>query len=152
MNTQRIVHISYIKTSRPALWQALTDPDLTERYWGRTRLESDWKVGAKLFYRRAGEVTDEHVILAIEPPRLLTHSFHPVFGEFKDEPPSRVTFLLDQSGEVVRLTVVHDEFPPHSKVYPACREGWPMILSSLKTLLETGVPLPAFAFDTPPRT
>lgn len=146
MHEQRIFEVTYIRTSMPALWDALTNPDVTQRYWFDTRIESDWKVGSKVQYLRNGELTDEHVILAIEKLRSLSHTFHPLFGEFRSESPSRVTFTMEESGAVVRLTVVHDNFPPESKVFRACSDGWPMILSNLKTLLETGTPLPAFTF------
>jgi uncharacterized protein YndB with AHSA1/START domain len=69
-----------------------------------------------------------------------------VFGEFRSEPASRVEFRLDESHGVVRLTVRHDGFPPNSRVFRACSDGWPMILSNLKTLLETHAALPAFEF------
>jgi uncharacterized protein YndB with AHSA1/START domain len=150
MTEQRIFEVIFIRTSVATLWNALTNPDVTQRYWFDTRIESDWKVGSKVFYRRNGEITDEHVILAVEKPYKLSHSFHPLFGEFKAEPPSRVTFSLEENGGVVRLTVVHDTFPPDSKVFRACSDGWPMILNNLKTLLETGQPLPAFSL--PPQT
>ena len=103
-----------------------------------------------MLYLRQGEVTDEQVVLAVDKPHRLSHTFHPLFGEFRAEPPSRVTFSLEASCEVARLTVVHDAFPPDSKVFRACSDGWPMILDNLKTLLETGSPLPAFSF--PPQT
>ena len=148
MSEQRIFEVIYIKTSIAVLWDALTNPDVTQRYWGNTRIESDWQVGSKVLYLRDGEVTDEHTVLAVEKPRLLAHTFHPLFGAFKDEPASRVRFLLNESGEVARMTVVHDNFPPQSKVFPACSDGWPMMLSSLKTLLETGTPLPDFSFES----
>ena len=87
-------------------------------------------------------VTDEHVVLAIDPPHLLSHTFHPLLEELREEPPSRVTFSMAQEDDIVRLKVVHDEFAPGSKVFPACREGWPLILTSLKTLLEMRTALP----------
>ena len=150
MNSPRIFEVVYIRTSADDVWNALTNPDMTERYWLGTRIESDWKVGSKVHYFRNGEIADEHVVLALDKPRTLSHTFHPLFGEFRNEAPSRVTFTLEENGGVVRLTVVHDDFPPESKVFRACSEGWPMILSNLKTLLETGKPLPEFTF--PPQT
>ena len=80
--------------------------------------------------------------------RRLSHTFQPLFAEFKAEPPSRVTFSMGENGGVVRLTVIHESFPEGSKVLRACSDGWPMILSSLKTLLETGASLPTFTFHT----
>jgi len=91
---------------------------------------------------------DEHVLLSCERPRGFSHTFHPLFGEFRNEPPSKVTFEIVPGGKVVRLTMVHDEFQENSAVYRACSAAWPMILSSLKTLLETGVALPEFIAES----
>ncbi|WKJ89288.1 SRPBCC family protein [Methylomonas montana] len=146
MNQQRIFEVIYIRTSITALWDALTNPDVTQRYWFDTRIESDWKFGSKVQYLRNGELTDEHVILSIKKHHTLSHTFKPLFGEFKSESPSRVTLTMEESGEVVRLTIIHDNFPPESKVFRACSDGWPMILCNLKTLLETGMTLPAYTF------
>jgi len=142
MNTQRIFEVVLIKATMATLWDALTNPEMTQQYWFNTRIKSDWHVGSKVLYVRDGELTDEQVVLAANKPHGFSHTFKPLFGEFKDEPPSRVTFSLEDSGSVVRLTVIHDSFPPESKVFRACSEVWPMILSNLKTLLETGQPLP----------
>lgn len=147
MNKPEIEHVIYIAAPRSAVWDALTKPELTQRYWFDTRIESDWNVGSKVLYRREDTITDEHVVLEVVPGILLRHTFHPVFSdEYQAEPPSRVTFSLAEDGGVVRLTTVHDEFPPGSRVFSACSVGWPMILSGLKTLLETGKPLPKFDF------
>ena len=134
----------YIASTPEKVWKALTDPDITERYWGGTRIESDWRVGSKVIYRRDGKVTDEHELLTCEPPLRFSHTFHPLFGEFASEPPSRVEFEIVPGGSTVRLTMTHDNFQESSKVYRACSGAWPMLLSSLKTLLETGQPLPEF--------
>jgi uncharacterized protein YndB with AHSA1/START domain len=143
MSKPSIVAVNYIASTPDKIWNALTDPNITQRYWGGTRIESDWKVGSKVFYRRDGEVVDEHVLLTCEPPRRFSHTFHPTFGEYRNEPPSKVTFEIVPGGDIARLTMVHDGFQ-ESAVYRACSEAWPMILSSLKTLLETGAPLPEF--------
>jgi uncharacterized protein YndB with AHSA1/START domain len=144
----RILITTYIASTPEKVWNALTDPEITQQYWSGTRIESDWKVGSKVIYRRDGKITDEHIVLEVEPLRLLSYAFHPVFiEEFRDEPPSKVTFEIEAGGEVVRLTVIHDEFEEESEVYRACSEGWPMLMSSLKTLLETGKPLPEFEYE-----
>ena len=143
-----ILITTYIASTPENLWNALTDPEITQQYWSGTRIESDWKVGSKVIYRREGKITDEHIILEVEPFRRLSHTFHPVFiEEFRNESPSRVTFEIEAGGQVVRLTVIHDEFEEDSEVYHACSEAWPMLISSLKTLLETGKPLPDFEFE-----
>lgn len=146
MSEARIFEVIYIKTSLNALWNALTNPDITQQYWFDTRIESDWKVGSKVLYVRQGETTDEHIVLSVDEHRSLCHTFKPLFGEFKAEPPSRVSFSMEENGGVVRLTVVHNAFPPGSEVFRACSDGWPMILSNLKTLLETGASLPTYSF------
>jgi len=144
MSNPSIVVTTYIASTPEKVWNALTDPNITEQYWGGMRIESDWKVGSKIIYRQNGEVTDEHDLLICEPPRRLSHTFHPLFGEFRHEPPSKVAFEIAPGGEVVRLTMSHDQFQEESAVYRACSGAWPMILGSLKTLLETGTPLPKF--------
>lgn len=147
MNKPEIVYVTYLAASQIEVWNALTKPELTQRYWFETRIESDWKIGSPVIYWRGGKITDEHVVLEVKPGLLLRHTFHPVFTqEYKAELPSRVTFSLSERNRVVRLTMVHDQFAPGSCVLPACRTGWPMILSSLKTFLETGKPLPKFDF------
>jgi uncharacterized protein YndB with AHSA1/START domain len=146
MCEDRIDQVVYIRSSRDAVWQALTDPDRTRLYWGGTRLESDWTAGSELRYVRDGELTDSNRIVEVEQPARLVHTFNPLVAPFEEEPPSRVTLTLEQSGEVTRLTLAHDEFPPGSKVQLACSQSWPAILSSLKSLLETGEPLPEVSF------
>lgn len=136
---QSIREVVYIRATADAVWSALTNPDLTERYWGGMRIESDWRPGSKIRYHRSGQVTDEHAILGIERLRYVVHTFRPLVPEFMDESPSRVVLRIAAQGPVVRLSVRHEGFPPHSKVYLACRPGWPIILNGLKTLLESGV-------------
>jgi hypothetical protein len=97
-----------------------------------------------VLYRREGKVMDEHELLTCEPPLRFSHTFHPLFGEFANESPSRVSVEIAAGGPVVRLTMTHDQFPEGSAVYRACSGAWPILLSSLKTLLETGNPLPNF--------
>lgn len=137
-----ITYDLYIRASAEAIWDALTNPDLTQRYWAETRIESDWKVGSTILYVRRGEITDAQEILEIDPPRLLRHTFKPLFGEFRDEAASLVRLEILPGGEVSHLRLRHDQFPPESRVFPACSVGWPRILSSLKSLLETGKALP----------
>jgi uncharacterized protein YndB with AHSA1/START domain len=119
------------------VWDALTNPDITEKYWGGMRIESEWNKGSVIYYRRDGEIMDEHELLEIMPHRLIEHTFKPMFGEFKQESPSLVSIILKADGPVTGITVLHRNFPPSSKVYAACSRGWPAILKSLKALLES---------------
>jgi uncharacterized protein YndB with AHSA1/START domain len=134
----------YVEADSRSIWRTLTDPDIIEIYWGGTRIESDWLPGSKVVYRRNGEVVDEHEVLQVQAPHLLTHTFKPISGPFKDEPASQVRIEIAEGGPVSRLRLIHDGFPADSKVYAACRVAWPMILCGLKTLLETGNALPEF--------
>jgi len=138
MTRPRIINITHIASTPERVWAALTDPQITQQYWFDTRIESDWKVGSKVIYRRDGEITDENIVLKFEPSRVLSYTFHPVLNEaFRNEPPSRVTFEIAADGNGVRLTTTHDEFEANSGVYLACSQGWPTILQNLKTLLES---------------
>lgn len=147
MNTKpKFVYCTHIATTPEKLWAALTDPKFTVQYWGGTSLESDWKVGSRIVFRSQGKIVHDDIILKSEPPRLLSYSFHPLqFEELRSEPPSRVTIEIEEltgnskgHGPIVKLTVTHEDFPEDSKIFPMISNGWPAILSSLKTLLETG--------------
>ena len=146
MSTGSIHNVLYIATTTQRVWDALTNPDVTERYWFGTRMESDWRVGSTLSYVVRGRTTDEQTIVASDPPHRLAYTFHPLAEPFVREAPSRVEFTIDERDGVVRLTVLHDGFPPGSAVLPACTGAWPKILSGLKSLLETGRSLPALEF------
>ncbi len=152
------VYATYIRTTPERLWQALTDPAFTQRYWGAT-FQTDWAPRSTMRWDQRGVTTadPEQVVLEADPPRRLSytwHTFSPELAESLDltedararleaEPRSKVTFELEPLGELVKLTVVHDGFEPGSLVASMVSQGWPPILSSLKTLLETGETLPS---------
>jgi DNA-binding transcriptional ArsR family regulator len=161
MTSTEFAYTTYIKTTPERLWQALTDPAFTVRYWG-VALETDWKPGSTMTWEQKGVRIDdpEQVVLEADPYRRLAYAFHTFTPEFVEsvgldddflakastERRSKVTFDLEPHGEMVRLTLVHDDFEPGSAVLPLIRQGWPELLSSLKTLLETGdVPEPELA-------
>lgn len=146
MNQPHIVIKTYIAATADKVWQALTKPEITEKYWFDTRIESDWQIGSPIIYRRHGLITDEHLVLTVEPGRLLRHTFHPLLTDrFRKEAPSTVSFEIGDLGALVCLTLTHGDFAENSVVFRARSESWPMVLSSLKTLLETGRPLPSFS-------
>ena len=139
MSNPSFVYVTYIATTPEKLWQALTDKAFTRQYWSGTSVESDWTPGAPVRFVYDGEVHDTGQVLVCEPYRRLSYSWHVEFHEvFSREKPSRVTFEIEPMGPEVKLTITHDEFEPGSKVYEAVGKGWPMILASLKSLLETG--------------
>ncbi|WP_236792096.1 metalloregulator ArsR/SmtB family transcription factor [Amycolatopsis sp. GM8] len=157
MSRTEFFYVSYIRTTPEQLWRALTEPEFTQRYWG-AQLKSDWQPGSPILWREGdGEFEDlDQVVLAADPPRLLSYSWHtyqPVhaemFGwsaeklaELRKEKRSKVTFELEPAGETVKLTVRHDGFDTETEMFKALSGGWPAVLSSLKTLLETGDVLP----------
>jgi uncharacterized protein YndB with AHSA1/START domain/DNA-binding transcriptional ArsR family regulator len=144
MEKPSYIYVTYIATTPERLWEALTDGEFTRHYWGGRRITSEWKVGAPVSHvREDGGVDWDGEVLRWEPPRLLAYTFHmQISDDHRGERPSRVTFELEPLGPVVRLTLTHDEFGPDSATLETTRHGWPAILSSLKSLLERGTPLP----------
>jgi uncharacterized protein YndB with AHSA1/START domain/DNA-binding transcriptional ArsR family regulator len=152
------VYTTYINTTPERLWQALTDPAFTRRYWG-VAFKSDWTVGSAVTWEQNGvTITDpDRVVLESEPCHRLAHSWHTFTPEFAetvgvsdelyskmaDERRSKVTFEIEPHGQVVKPTVVHDDFDHGSTVAEMVGDDWPHLLSNLKTLLETGETRPA---------
>src|SRR5262245_28528629 len=140
MADARFVYVTYIRTTPAKLWRALIDPKFTRQYWAATWQECDWKPGAswKLMIPD-GRVGDSGEVLEIEPERRLVLSWRNEFKpELREEGYSRLTYELEPQGESVKLTVIHESERPGSKLIGAVSSGWPLILSSLKSLLETG--------------
>lgn len=136
----------YIAATPEQVWQALTDGAMTRAYWYGRRVESDWKVGSPVtfWYERDGAeaVSDSGIILECSAPRRLSFTFHVEFvDEMRDAHPSRVAFDLAPAGGDTRLSVTHDEFEAGSKVLAGISQGWPIVLCSLKSFVETGRPL-----------
>jgi uncharacterized protein YndB with AHSA1/START domain/DNA-binding transcriptional ArsR family regulator len=150
------VYTTYIRATPQRLWAALTDPAFTKRYWG-VSLVSDWNVGSTVTWELENVTItdDEQVVLASEPSRRLSYTWHTVTPEFvaaygddqeflakaSKERRSKITFDIEPVGDLVKLTVTHDDFDPGSVVLAGISEGWPSIIASLKTMLETGEPL-----------
>jgi uncharacterized protein YndB with AHSA1/START domain len=142
---QTFVYVTYINSTLEKVWTALTQNEFIEQFWGNSRIDCDWKVGSKFELRApSGTVYDEGVVLACEPPHHLSYTFKNVFfEELLAEPATRVDFKLELHDGMVKLTLVHDQFTtPNSKYLRAVSGGWPSILSGLKSLMETGKPLP----------
>ena len=160
MDKPEFVYTTYIRTTPEQLWQALTDPAFTTRYWEGITLESDWKPGSTFTMKLGNGVTvadPAQVVLEADPYRRLSYTWHTFTPEwaaaydiseehratFAAEPRSTVTFEIEPAGDYVRLTVVHDGFEPGSAVLTGISQGWPLVMSSLKSLLETGDALAA---------
>ena len=143
MAKSQFVYVTYIRTTPEKLWQALTEPEFTRQYWFGMRQECDWKPGASWKNLDAnGRVFDTGEIIEIDPQkRLLLTWRHELDAELTAEGYSHLTYELDQIGEMVKLTVLHEIDKSDSKFIKAVSGGWPIILASLKSLLETGKPL-----------
>ena len=138
MSKPEFVYTTYIETTAEKLWQALTESDFTERYWFGHRFASDWEIGSPIKLTRQGSNRVEGKVLVFDPPKRLAYSWDPSSPDAKRERPSRVTFDLERRGKVVKLTVTHDGFKEGSQTFRDISGGWPMVIASLKSLLETG--------------
>jgi uncharacterized protein YndB with AHSA1/START domain len=143
MTGSKFVYVIHIATTPEKLWDALTQPEFTKRYWAETWQESEWKVGADWrLMIPDGRVGDVGKILEIDPPNKLVIEWSIDFQpHLKAEGPTRVTYLLQPAGTAVKLTLIQETPAPDSKIIGAMSQGWPHLLASLKSLLETGEPL-----------
>lgn len=150
------VYTTYIRSTPGQVFRALTTPEFTMQYWGGAELTSDWEVGSPLEAVHPDRDDFCGRILAVEPPHRLSYTFTSHAEEAEGRPPTVVEFAISEFGdEAVKLQVVHTGFTPDERGTRDLRdvgEGWPAILSALKTLLETERPLAApghFAPRTP---
>jgi uncharacterized protein YndB with AHSA1/START domain len=145
MSGTRFVYVTYIRTTAEKLWDALTRPEFTKDYWAGTTQESDWKKGASWkALTPDGRVWDTGEILEVDRPHRLVLTWrNEHFPEMRAEGFTRLTYRLEPDGEVVKLTLTHEIDVAQSKMIGAVSSGWPAILASLKSLLETGSSLEA---------
>ncbi len=142
MTTESTIYVTYIAAAPERVWSALTSSELTTRYFFGRTVESDWKKGSPWRLRKPdGTIDVQGEVRESDPPRKLVVSWNVAGNEqFKDLPECIVTYEIEPSGEgVVRLTMTE----AHPTPIPAFlleggRRGWPIILSGLKSLLETG--------------
>jgi uncharacterized protein YndB with AHSA1/START domain/DNA-binding transcriptional ArsR family regulator len=134
------VYVTYIASTAQRVWEALLDADLTARYWGHSNV-STWEPGARWEHRRvdgSGIADVVGTVREVDPPRRLVLTFEAPDGT---QPPSQVTFTIEEHADIVRLTVTHEGL-----VDAADREaamlGWSSVFANLKTLLETGDVMP----------
>jgi uncharacterized protein YndB with AHSA1/START domain/DNA-binding transcriptional ArsR family regulator len=154
MSQNEFLYITYIRTTPEQLWRALTEPAFIRRYFEGGGPESDWQIGSSIRWKMGAD--DENHdwgqrVLEAEPLRRLSYSWHnyqpemaAMFGwsgeklaELQKERLSKVTFEIEPAGSAVKLTVLHDDFEPDSEMLKGVSQGWPMILSNLKSVLET---------------
>lgn len=140
MSKPQFIYVTYIATTPEKLWQALTDSDLTAIYWGHRNV-SDWQPGSRWEHQRvngSGVVDIVGSVLENEPPKRLVLSWASPENEGDAGKTSRVSFDIQTVETQVCLTVTHEELEPGSQMLSGVTRGWPIVLSSLKTYLETG--------------
>ncbi|MDF2693789.1 MAG: polyketide cyclase [Labilithrix sp.] len=145
MTKASFVYVTYILSTPEKVYDALLDPEMTKQFWGWHKNVSDWEAGSEwrhVDYDDDGKVALVGTVVEVERPRLLALTWQQPGAT---APASRVTFELATFEDSVKLTVSHTELDPESPMYRGISQGWPAILSSLKTLLETGKPLPSTA-------
>ena len=141
MTDRTFVYAIHIATTPEQLWQALTSDEFIQQYWPEWRLESDWQTGSPVRYFTAdGKLYSQGEVLESNPPNTLSYTW----PEPPDEPratlPERLVWQITPSGPgTVKLLLVHDRLT--EEFYEGVSQGWPTILSSLKSLLEVGKPL-----------
>jgi len=140
MKKDQFIYVTYIRTTPEKLWKALIEPEFTRQFWCNTTQESEWKPGASWKILMPDErVADSGEVVEIEPNRRLVLKWRNEFRpELKAEGYSRMTYELEKEGNSVKLTVIHEIEKEGSKFIEAVSSGWPHILASLKSLLETG--------------
>ena len=139
MTKPEFVYVTYIQTTPEKVWNALFDQELTKLYWGVKKNVSDWKLGSTWEHvdYDGGKAVVAGKILEIDPPRKLVLTWA---RPEESDPPSKATFLIEPFADATKLTIIHEELTP--KALGEVSQGWPAVLSSLKTLLESGQPMP----------
>lgn len=145
--TTSFVYVTYIQSTPDKVFQAITRPELARRYWGHENV-SDWQPGSRWEHIRANdERTVELVgkVIEVSPPKRLVMTWTNASQEADPDSYSRVTFDIEEYDDMVRLTVAHDELLAGGGMAKGISKGWPIVLSSLKSFLETGRALDIFA-------
>jgi uncharacterized protein YndB with AHSA1/START domain len=145
MKRTKLVYQTFIRSTPKKIWDAISKPEFTRQYWGGMTNVSDWKKDSKWEHHNPeGEVWITGKVTESVPPKRLVLTWADP-DELKDK--SRVTFEIEPLKEMVCLTVTHDQFKTGSKMAGKVAWGWPRVLSSLKSYLETGAGLNIFCRD-----
>jgi uncharacterized protein YndB with AHSA1/START domain len=144
MDKPKFVYVSYIQSSPEKVFNALLDPEMTKLYWFNHHNASNWKVGSRWEHKLIDDPSVVHIVGKVvesDPPRRLVVTWVPPADEGNPAKTSRVTYEIEPLADSVRLTVTHDELEPDSEMFHSVSFGWPVVISGLKTLLETNEPL-----------
>jgi len=143
------VHQVYIKATPEQIWEAITTPAFVAQYFFGTRVESTCQVGSPIRYWSPdrSKLWGDNTVLESDPPRRFSYTWKSLYdAELAEEEESRVTWEIEpQEGGISKLTVIHDRLDGAPKTADRVSGGWMLILSGLKTLLETGKPLKNFS-------
>ena len=139
-NASKFVYVSYIRTTPEKLWHALTTPEFMDQYWLGAHFRAEWKAGgAWSITYPDGRVTDTGAVLEYDPPRRIVLTWRNEFrSELHAEGFGQCVFEVEPAGPASRLRVTHSIEVPESKLIDAVSGGWPLILSNLKSLIESG--------------
>ncbi|WEK49471.1 MAG: SRPBCC family protein [Candidatus Kaistia colombiensis] len=146
-DTTSFVYVTYIASTPEKVFEAITRPDVARRYWAHENV-SDWRPGSRWEHVRgdAGRQVDiAGQVIECQPPRRLVISWFDPSAAEDPAQHSRVTFEVVPFDGMVRLTVMHDELQAGSRMEAGITRGWPIVLSSLKSFLETGAALDVYA-------
>lgn len=138
--TISFVYVTYIRATREKVFEAITRPDVATRYWGSENV-SDWRPGSKWAHVRANDERTIQVVgevVEVSPPTRLVMTWASPSQASDPASYSRVTFETEEYEGMVRLTVTHEELEADSQMANSMKKGWPAVLSSLKSFLETG--------------
>jgi uncharacterized protein YndB with AHSA1/START domain len=141
MTESRFLYVTYIRAPAAKIFAALTDPEQNKRFWGGYSQQSSWEKGADYsIVGTDGRAWDTGKVLSIDPPRHVSVSWrHQMDEAMKAEGSSTASFDLEPMGEgLTKVTLTHSIGVSPSKFIEAVSTGWPMILASLKSLMETG--------------
>ena len=139
MSGSKFVYVTYIRITPEKLWRALTTPEIIKQYRFGMSVESEWRVGSAWRMYAYGSIMDSGEILeSVSRNRLMMTWLNEWKPEFKAEGISRCVYEIEPAGASVKLTLTHSIERPDSKFIGAVSEGWPMVMSNLKSLLETG--------------
>jgi uncharacterized protein YndB with AHSA1/START domain len=142
MSKPSFIYVIYIDSTPQKVWDALMDGEMTKLYWGRHENVSDWKPGSTWEHRQSDpphKVDLVGTVLESDRPRKLIVTWADPEHADRSDRTSRVTFLIEPFAGAVRLRILHEDLDP--EMHEGITQGWPAILSSLKSLLETGRPL-----------
>jgi uncharacterized protein YndB with AHSA1/START domain len=138
-------YVVYIRSGADKVWDALTNGETTRKFWSNHRNTSDWKIGSQWKHEDFDDKSIVDVVGTVlesaRPGRLVVTWSSPADVSITARV-SRVMFEIEEDDGLVRVVLVHDQLPPDSTMLDGIADGWPHVLSSLKSLLETGNPLP----------